>query len=57
MISDPELQRDYVDELEFESSVNVARIGVAANQGIVTLTGWVTSYTEKLAAERAARQV
>ncbi len=57
MISDLELQKDVVDELEFEPSVNAAHIGVAANHGIVTLTGSVTSYAEKLAAERAARRV
>lgn len=57
MISDLALRQDVVDELEFEPSVNAAHIGVAANHGIVTLTGSVTSYAEKLAAERAARRV
>ena len=57
MISDLELQRDVVEELEFEPGVNAAHIGVTANKGVVTLTGFVTSYAEKLAAERAARRV
>lgn len=57
MIGDLELQRDVLDELEFEPSINAAHIGVTANKGIVTLTGFVTSYTEKLAAERAARRI
>jgi osmotically-inducible protein OsmY len=57
VISDLELQRDVLDELEFEPSVHAAHIGVAANKGVVTLTGFVTSYAEKLAAERAARRV
>jgi osmotically-inducible protein OsmY len=30
---------------------------VTANRGVVTLTGFVTSYAEKTAAERAARRV
>src|SRR5271166_3389280 len=57
MISDLELQRDVLDELEFEPSVHAAHIGVTANKGVVALTGFVTSYAEKLAAERAARRV
>ena len=57
MISDLELRQDVLDELEFEPSVNAAHIGVAANRGVVTLTGFVTSYAEKAAAERAARRV
>jgi osmotically-inducible protein OsmY len=57
MISDLELRQDVLDELEFEPSVNAAHIGVTANKGVVTLTGFVTSYAEKAAAERAARRV
>jgi osmotically-inducible protein OsmY len=57
VIGDLELQRDVLDELEFEPSINAAHIGVTANKGVVTLTGFVTSYAEKLAAERAARRV
>jgi osmotically-inducible protein OsmY len=57
MISDLELQRDVIEELEFEPSVNAAHIGVTASKGVVTLTGFVTSYAEKLTAERAARRV
>jgi osmotically-inducible protein OsmY len=57
VISDLELRRDVLDELEFEPSINAAHIGVTANKGVVTLTGFVTSYAEKLAAERAARRV
>jgi osmotically-inducible protein OsmY len=57
MLSDLQLRQDILDELEFEPSVNAAHIGVAANRGVVTLTGFVTSYVEKTAAERAARRV
>jgi len=57
MISDLQLRQDVLDELEFEPSVNAAHIGVAANRGVVTLTGSVTNYAEKTAAERAARRV
>lgn len=44
-------------ELEFDPTVNAAHIGVATNKGVVTLSGFVRSYAEKLAAERAARRV
>ena len=57
MISDLQLRQDVLDELEFEPSVNAAHIGVTANRGVVTLTGFVMSYAEKTAAERAARRV
>jgi osmotically-inducible protein OsmY len=46
-----------MDELEWEPSVNAAHIGVTANKGVVTLTGHVHTYTEKLAAERAVGRV
>jgi osmotically-inducible protein OsmY len=57
MTSDHQLQQDVLDELDFEPSVNAAHIGVGANAGVVTLTGFVSSYGEKLAAERAAGRV
>jgi osmotically-inducible protein OsmY len=57
MSSDLQLRQDVLDELEFEPSVNAAHIGVAANRGVVTLTGFVTNYAEKAAPERAARRV
>jgi len=57
MISDLQLRQDVLDELEFEPSVNAAHIGVTADRGVVTLTGFVTSYAEKTAAERTARRV
>ena len=57
MISNLQLRQDVLDELEFEPSVNAAHIGVAANRGVVTLTGFVANYAEKAAAERAVRRV
>jgi osmotically-inducible protein OsmY len=57
MISDLQLRQDVLDELEFEPSVNAAHIGVAANRGVVTLTGFVMNYAEKATVERAARRV
>ena len=48
--------RDRVElQLEWEPEVTSTDIGVAADDGIVTLTGSVESYSEKLAAENAAK--
>lgn len=56
-MSDRELRRLVLDELEFEPSVDARNIGVAVQDGIVTLTGHVTSYAEKYSAERAVQRV
>ena len=39
------------------SKVDAARIGVVAKGGVITLTGQVPSYAERVAAEEAARRV
>lgn len=57
MNSDSPLKKSVLDELAWEPTVDAAHIGVAAKDGIVTLTGHVTNYTEKLAAERVAKRV
>ncbi len=57
MKNDLELRRDLLDELDWEPSIDPAEIGVMTHEGIVTLTGPVRSYTEKLAAERVVRRV
>jgi osmotically-inducible protein OsmY len=56
-MSDLSLRQDVMDELEFEPSINAASIGVVVENGIVTLTGHVGSYVEKVAAERAVQRV
>lgn len=55
--SDGQLQHDVVAELEWDPSVDHADIGVAVNDGVVTLAGYVKSYPQKVAAERAVRRV
>jgi osmotically-inducible protein OsmY len=57
MKTDNELREDVEEELEWEPSVDERRIGVAARDGIVTLTGHVSSYAEKWNAERAVERV
>ena len=56
-MDDLQLRRNILDELDYEPSVDAANIGVAVKGGIVTLTGHVPSYAEKVAAERAVRRV
>ena len=48
---DSNLQRDVMDELRWEPQVESAHIGVTAKNGVVTLTGSVPNYSQKLAAE------
>jgi osmotically-inducible protein OsmY len=56
-MTDKVLRQTIVDELDFEPSVDSANIGVAVDNGVVTLTGHVASYAEKVAAERAVARV
>lgn len=56
-IHDKSLQEHVLDELEFEPSIDSAAIGVAVQDGVVTLSGHVPSYPQKLDAERAAWRV
>lgn len=55
--TDSQLQHDVMAELEWEPAVDRADIGVAVNDGVVTLSGYVKNFTEKLAAEKAVRRV
>ena len=56
-MSDIQLRQNVLDELEFEPSIDAAHIGVTVDDGVVTLTGHLSSYAEKIAAEEAVRRV
>ncbi len=56
-MTDRTLREDIMNELDFEPRVNANHIGVVAEKDVVTLTGHVSSYAEKLAAEEAVRRV
>src|ERR1700722_15292435 len=56
-MNDLELKKSVETELNWEPSINAAEIGVAVKDGIVTLTGRIPSYWEKVSAERAAMRV
>src|SRR5258706_4419459 len=55
--TDEQIQRDVLEELNWDARVQPNEIGVAVKDGIVTLTGWVDSFTKKWAAEEAAVRV
>jgi osmotically-inducible protein OsmY len=44
-------------QFEWDPEVDATAIGVAARKGTVTLTGYIDTYSGKLAAERAAKRV
>ena len=56
-MDDLTLKKEVEAELQWEPSLNAASIGVAVKDGIVTLTGRVSSYAEKMAAARRRRRV
>lgn len=51
------LRDDILDELAYEPIVDAAHIGVAVDRNVVTLTGHVSSYAQKIAAISAVRRV
>src|SRR2546426_4639196 len=55
--SDEQIQKDVLAELKWDARLQPNEIGVAVKDGVVTLTGWVESYTKKWAAEEAAHRV
>ncbi len=57
MKTDAEIQRNVMDELKWQPSIHAAAIGVSARDGVVTLTGNVDSYLEKVNTEAAARRI
>jgi osmotically-inducible protein OsmY len=55
--TDEEIRRAVVAELTWDPSVTPNQIWVAVTRGVVTLTGWVDSFSKRAAAERAALRV
>ena len=54
---DQDIRRDVEAELVWEPDIQSTDIAVKVKDGIVTLTGFVRSYTEKYDAERVAKRV
>lgn len=57
MVSDATLQQNVIDELAWRPDVDSAHIGVVAANRVVTLTGYVSTFAEKVAAIDAAEHV
>jgi osmotically-inducible protein OsmY len=55
--TDAQIQSDVLAELRWEPRVQPNEVGVVVKNGVVTLTGWVDSYTKRWAAEEAAHRV
>jgi osmotically-inducible protein OsmY len=57
MRSDKDLTADVLEALRWEPSIAAQDIHVTAENGVVTLTGFVPNYADKWAAESTARQM
>jgi osmotically-inducible protein OsmY len=57
MLNSMELQQRALEALDWEPSLDASRIGVAANDGVVTLTGQVPSWADRFTAERVVKQM
>jgi osmotically-inducible protein OsmY len=57
MKSDLEIQKDVLDQLKWEPVLDATDIGVSVKNGVVTLSGVVKIYSQKMAAEHAVKKV
>ena len=55
--ADNQIHHDVLEELKWDSRVDETEVGVEVDNGVVTLTGTVTSWAKRLAAQEAARRV
>lgn len=57
MMHNIELQKRVLEAFDWEPSLDATHIGVAADGGVVTLTGQVPSYADRMAAERVVKRI
>lgn len=55
--TDASIREDVIFELKFDPKITATDIAVSVKDGVVTLSGFVPSYWEKDAAEKAAKRV
>lgn len=56
-MSDLNLRKAILEELEFQPDIDAAHIGVSVENGVVTLSGHVKNYGQKVSAERAVKAI
>ena len=57
MRSDSEIERDVKEELQWEPDLDATDIAVSVRQGVVALTGFAKSFSDKYEAEAAVKRV
>ena len=57
MKSNEEIERDVREELKWDPDLDASDIAVSVKDGVVTLAGFVKSYTDRLEAELAAKRI
>ncbi len=55
--TDSQLQHDVLREFKWDTRVEETDVGVEVDDGVVTLTGTVTSYAKRMATQEAAHRV
>jgi osmotically-inducible protein OsmY len=57
MKEDNDIKKDVEDELQWDPDIDATDIAVAVKSGVVTLTGYVRSYRQKVQAEQDTKRV
>jgi osmotically-inducible protein OsmY len=57
MKTDDEIKKDVEEELKWDPELDAADVAVAVKNGVVTLTGFVSSYLQKYEAEKDVKRV
>jgi osmotically-inducible protein OsmY len=57
MRTDSDIKRDVEEELKYDADITSTDIGVSVKDGVVSLTGFVGSYRQKLKAETDAKRI
>ena len=55
--TDAQIQQDVLKELDWDPRVEETEVGVSVQHGVVTLSGTVTSWAKRMAAQEAAHRV
>ena len=56
-MDDSKLRQDVLDELSWQPHIPSAQITVTVDRGVVNLSGYVSTYAQKVAAEQAVKRI